>query len=282
MRREYIVSQQERIALTIYEKDRRNPVIIFIHGTGFYGIYFNEFLSELKELGYTVIGVDLKGHGESGGIRGDFSVPEIMRNLADVVDFVRTCYNDRIGFIGTSQGGIFGLHAAARDLGIKSYICHCLAILTEPESEAVFLPRARFLKKAILFTRNVIPYHCWLTRRIKLKIWLYLNKKGLFHDAAYLEILKNDNVFVERYSLRALHSLLTEPLGKKMEDITVPIMILHSEEDRIFPLEYVRFLYERLTGKKDLVVLPQASHMVMVENPVLCLSAIEKWFRKTL
>lgn len=282
MRREYIISGQERIALTIYEKDRQNPVIIFVHGTGFYGVYFNEFLSALKELGYTVISVDLKGHGDSDGTRGDFSVPEIMQNLADVVAFVRTRYNGRIGFIGTSQGGIFGLHAAARDLGIKSYICHCSAILTEPESEAVVLPRALLLKKAILFTRHFVPYHCWLARHIKVKIWVYLNKKGLFQDDAYLAMLENDDVFVEHYSLRALHSLLTESLSKNIENITVPIMFLHSEEDRVFPLEYMQSLYERLTTHKTIIVLPQASHMVMAENPALCLPAIEKWFKETL
>lgn len=282
MRREYIVSNSERIALAVYEKEPAAPVIVFVHGTGFYGIYFHEFLSALKEMGYNVISVDLKGHGDSDGVRGDFSVPEIIQNLADTVVFARSRYHEHIGFIGTSQGGIFGLHAAAKEIGVKSYIWHCAAILTEPESEAIIVPRCRLIKRIFLFTDNFISYEANWARRIKVPIWVYLNKKGLFQDPLYLAMLEKDSFFVENYSLRALHSLLTEPLAKPIEDITVPVMILHPEDDRIFPVEYIRSVYQRLATKKDFVVLPRAGHMVMAENPAACLPAIDRWFKETL
>ena len=64
--------------LAIYETGSDAPAIIFIHGMSMHaGSYIDtlpgaDFLGALSGQGFNVIGIDLQGHGRSGGPRGSF------------------------------------------------------------------------------------------------------------------------------------------------------------------------------------------------------------------
>ena len=99
--------------LTIYETDKESPVLIFVPGMTMHaGLFTNlipgvNYLEALATEGFNVIGVDLQGHGQSGGPRGRFTYQDLMGNMSRVVDYVMEKYNDRVGSLGPAWGASF-------------------------------------------------------------------------------------------------------------------------------------------------------------------------------
>ncbi len=82
-------------------------VITIIHGLGEHIGRYEYFISELNESGYTVYGLDLYGHGQSGGIRGyldDFD--RFIDEAVYLVNFAKSENPDKKHFLfGHSMGG---------------------------------------------------------------------------------------------------------------------------------------------------------------------------------
>jgi pimeloyl-ACP methyl ester carboxylesterase len=64
-------------------------------------------------------------------------------------------------------------------------------------------------------------------------------------------------------------------LGK----IRVPALIICGQEDRMTPMKYSRFLAEKLPDA-ELIEVPRAGHMVMLEQPVRVTESISAFLRK--
>jgi pimeloyl-ACP methyl ester carboxylesterase len=58
--------------------------------------------------------------------------------------------------------------------------------------------------------------------------------------------------------------------------ITLPTLIICGEADRMTPPKYSRFLAEQIKGAQ-LVILPEAGHMVMLEQPAAVARAVESF-----
>lgn len=62
----------------------------------------------------------------------------------------------------------------------------------------------------------------------------------------------------------------------KIDDISIPLLILHGNKDKVVPIESGRQLYQATNGPKEFFAIPRASHnktyMVGGEGyfPVLC------------
>ena len=82
--------------------------------------------------------------------------------------------------------------------------------------------------------------------------------------------------------MRALKSLLKTELAKPVEDIRVPMMLIHSEEDNIFPQKYVENIFNRLNCDKEYLLLENADHLVLTNNVPEVAPAVSKWLKKTM
>ena len=83
-------------------------------------------------------------------------------------------------------------------------------------------------------------------------------------------------------SLRALASLSTTPMARKVEEIETPVMVVHAGHDNIFPEDYVRRVYGRLTCEKELLYLPEAYHLVMTDFVDEIIPAVSTWLKKVM
>ena len=64
----------------------------------------------------------------------------------------------------------------------------------------------------------------------------------------------------------------------RVQEVSVPTLILCGEEDRMTPLKYSEYLREHIPGAR-LVVIPGAGHMVMLEQPRAVSEAIAEFLR---
>jgi pimeloyl-ACP methyl ester carboxylesterase len=86
------------------------PAIVLVHGWSCDSSYWNAQLDELKAK-YTVMTVDLAGHGASGRNRTEWSIGNYGE---DVAAAVRELQASRVVLVGHSMGGPVALEAASR------------------------------------------------------------------------------------------------------------------------------------------------------------------------
>jgi alpha-beta hydrolase superfamily lysophospholipase len=272
-------SDRISLHLDILESEPEDPVVILIPGTSVYALFYAEFMYKLNQRGFNVIGFDPRGHGQSEGLRGSYTIEEIMRDTMTVIDYARVKFNDNIAVIGSSQGGIVAFYLAAADAGIKAAVCHNLAILNEPD--IVQIAKSPTMLR---LGRLALPFAAKIFPEFQVPVSLYLSLKQeemkVFGNAQ--KFLDEDPLALKYVSLKALASLLSTPPAKSARDISTPIMVVHGEKDEIFPREYIEKIFDKIGGPKQFFIVKGAPHLVMTEKVDEMIPEVEAWLRKEL
>ena len=264
------------LQLDVFPAGPNDPAILFLHGTAKYGRFYQPMLERLAAAGFTVLALDLQGHGRSQGRRGDFTIEELVENTRDAVTLALERFSPRLGLLGSSQGGIVALYTAAADPRVVSAVCHNLALLDEPDSRRVNV--SRFSKLA----RRYVGLGARLGPRLTVPIRRYLPLGVVYDDLTLGRRLERDPLLARAYTLRSFASLASARPSRPVEQIQTPIMVLAGEHDRLFPLDYVESIYARLGGPKELAVVKEAGHMLFVEYVEQALPYVTGWFERTL
>ena len=274
----YIEANGFNIHMDILNAGKGLPTIVFIPGTSAYAQLYIEFLDAMNKEGFNVIGFDPRGHGRSNGPRGDYTINELIDDTLAVVEYAKKRFGGKVAVSGSSQGGIAAFYAAARDNSIAASICHNIAVLNGKDNLALApLPIPQWSIPFIEFFMTIYQSYA-----IPISIYLDLSKE-LLKDGTDAETLINiDPLCVTWISLRAFRSLLRTDLAVPVEKITVPIMVLHAGKDNIFPNEYIKGIYDRLTCKKKLLLIENAEHLIMTNNVPEIRKPISKWLKKVM
>lgn len=270
--------------LAIYETGSDDPTLIFVHGMSMHaGGYIDtipgaDFLGALSGQGFNVIGLDLQGHGRSGGPRGLFTYKDLMGNISRAVDYALEHYNKRIGITGSSMGGVLSFYAALEDKRIRAAVCHCVLDLRNVwpilswKRHFIILLLARFLGP---FSR----YFSWLP----VPVVAFLDPRYVFDRIENIRFWLQDPLCVRSYRFSSWISVFLEPADKPaVEDLHIPIRIIVGENDRILPANYTRAFFARLGCRKDLVEVPGVGHMLPLEHLNITAPLVAEWFWRTL
>jgi len=270
--------------LTVYEAGVDKPSLIFIHGITFHaGIYTElipgvNFLEALAEKGFNVIALDLQGHGKSGGPRGLFNYQELMGNVSKAVDYTISHYNQRIGIIGSSLGGILSFYGAIFDSRIKSAVCHGVADLRKIDSIPYL--RHQYLQIPIAKSLRFLARHF---PSFPIPLNTFVDPRHIFENKENIRRWQKDSLCVWNYRASSWVSLFLNPEEKpKIEEMQKPVRIIIGEKDIFLPPKSIRSFYERLRCKKDLVIIPGAGHMLPLEYPSLTIPLVVEWFHENL
>ena len=106
IREEHVRSRGLRLHLDVYQREDDVPTILFVPGTGSHARCYAEFLFQLHRRGFRLVGIDLQGHGLSEGVRGSFTIEELVENIYDVTTWAVERYGEKVGISGSSLGGI--------------------------------------------------------------------------------------------------------------------------------------------------------------------------------
>ena len=276
MQQATVTSRGLRLNVEIYAGDDAQPAIVLVPGTGKPARFYRSFLERLQAAGFSVLGLDPQGHGLSEGKRGDFTIEELVENLRDTLSFALDQVGPRVGLLGTSQGALVVLYTLADDDRATSAICHNAVLPYEPDSRRVNVSR---------FSRRVRPYVKYAARLLpgyRVPIRRYLPLDRIYDDLELGARLESDPLVTRSYTLRSFASLATARPARPIEQITTPTLFLSAEHDRLFPIDYVRSIYDRLTCTKEFTVIPETGHMLFVEYADQSLPAVADWFGRTL
>ena len=89
------------------------PVVCFAHSLSSDGGMWAEQMAPLVGSGYRILRLDMRGHGGSDPVAGDYTMAALADDVAAALDFLQIT---KVHFIGLSIGGMLG-QAFAREAG---------------------------------------------------------------------------------------------------------------------------------------------------------------------
>ncbi|NPV58910.1 MAG: alpha/beta hydrolase [Actinobacteria bacterium] len=260
-----------------------DPVVVHAPGTGSHAIMYAKYLHALSRRGFNVVGYDPRGHGASSGKRGIYTLGELVEDALAVIDHAIAAYGDEVAVCGDSQGGMTAFYCAAAEPRLKAAVCHSLIAPDEPDNTR--MTRWPGFYKMLAATRPLTqPVLNTPLGHLMLPVTAYLDLKAeeseTFPDL--YRYFKEDPVQLSAVSFAAISSLDTTPMARRVEEIEVPVMVVHGAKDIIFPEDYVRRVYGRLRCEKEFLYLPHAAHGVMLDNVDEIVPPIAAWLKKVM
>ena len=104
-REQLIDSSGFPVALSLWEGDPGEPVVLFLPGTMTHPLFYEEFLDALNLDGLTVVGLHPAGHGKSPRVRRRLTFEVLIRNVHDALEWARTTYPGRTAGAARLQPG---------------------------------------------------------------------------------------------------------------------------------------------------------------------------------
>jgi pimeloyl-ACP methyl ester carboxylesterase len=175
---------------------------------------------------------------------------------------------------GSSQGGFTAFYLAAEGYPIAGALCHNVADLADPRSvELTANPTlSRFGKPFIKFYSRFLPEF-----KVPMTFYFNLADEPIRELGNSKDLLQSGPLLVPFIRLRGMASLASEPLPCPVEQIKTPVMIIHGEKDVIFPLNYIEYIYNRLTCKKAVKVYPDCHHYILFDHVDKVLPDVVAW-----
>lgn len=270
-----ISNEGETLHLDIIEVDPAAPTLVFVPGTSVYGLIFGNFLAGMADAGFNVVSFDPRGHGQSSGLRGDYSIEWLVSDAKAAINYAKQRFSGKVFVGGSSQGGIVAFYVAASGIDIDGAICHNLADLPNTGKAGMTDHPwiAKLIRPVVMSIAKLRPHTMFNVKR-----YYDLLSSG---DDTVKDRLANDPLALQAISFRALASLTSTELDRPPNQINTPILVLHGEDDNIFPLAYVQSLFEQLPNPKNAMkVYPGIGHFLVTEHPDTIIPDMKQWMEE--
>lgn len=230
-------------------------LILLGHGAGEHSGRYADLAASFTGRGYVVAALDHHGHGRSAGQLG--YADSFENYLSDLDSFQRSMVGQfaelPVFLLGHSMGGLIAaLYLLRRQQVFNGAILSGPLIETELQPGAVQTLLIRILAE-------VLP---------RLGV-LKLDASGVSRDPEVVQHYVDDPlVFHGKMSVRMLRELFVGMKKIRMDasGITLPIMILHGEQDVMAAPKGSRFLYDSVGSEdKNLKIYPDLYHEIFNE-----------------
>jgi sigma-B regulation protein RsbQ len=230
------------------------PAVVLIHGWACNANYWTAQIEALKSK-YTVVAVNLAGHGASERNRTDWSLGNYGEDVATVV---RQLKNRQVILVGHSMGADVALEASRR-IGDR-----VIGIIAVDSLKTIGLPPMRRQE----IDRQLAPFRDHFIEATRDYVTKEMFAKGA--DPAFVQKVAYDmSREPPQIAIPSMQSLLTRDFTTLLPDIHVPVLAINSD---LSPTDEAR-IGKYLPGfKAD--VLDHTGHFLMMEvpqrfNPVL-------------
>jgi pimeloyl-ACP methyl ester carboxylesterase len=224
-----------------------DPAVVLVHGWSNSASYWNAQLNVLKSR-YTVVTLNLAGHGASERNREDWSMANYA---ADVAAVVHEIPNRRVVLVGHAMGGIVVLDAARL---IGSRVIGIIAVDSLKSIGQAPMSKAQFEEQIQPFRSNFIGH-----MRDFVSSYLFTSKADPLFVRKVADDMARASPQVAIPSLEAMYHYDFAALPQ----IHVPIIAINS--DLHMPTDDARI--RKLAPTFRSIVVPGAGHFLMMESP---------------
>lgn len=224
-----------------------DPAVVLIHGWATDANYWSAQIPAL-EAKYTVVAINLAGHGGSTKSRTDWSMEKYGEDVTTVVQRIP---NQQVILVGHSMGGTVALEAA-RTLGNR-----VIGIIVVDALKSVGLPR---LSPSQIQSR-VAPFRADFIGAVRKYVSEELFEKGA--DPLFVQKVAYDmSLEPPEVGVPSMEALLSMDFNTLLPDIKVPVLAINSD---LGPTDDKRIRKSLPTFKSD--VIAHTSHFLMMEVP---------------
>lgn len=243
-------SDGERINYDVYGSGRP---IVFVHGWGIARVWRHQVEEFSRD--HMVVTVDIRGHGDSSGPRGDYSLDTLGDDLTAVIRKLRL---EKVTLVGWSMGASVAMKLMAEKKPPE--VATLVIIGGTPMFTASFERTGGHvpISKKQGLTKTIFR----ISRQFTLEIF---RRRGFLKSR--LRILRNCGPWASLrtlwgYMMTMAKTDLTGILG----DIKVPTLILHGDSDSMCPVEVGYYMAERIKGSR-LEILQGDDHTLCLTDP---------------
>jgi pimeloyl-ACP methyl ester carboxylesterase len=226
---------------------RGEPAIVLVHGWAADANYWNKQIDPLKAK-YTVVAVDLAGHGASAANRTDWTIANYGEDVATVV---RQIPSNQVVLVGHAMGADVALEAARR---IGDRVIGIIAVDSLKSIGLPPMPRREIEMRLKPFQTDFIGQ----TRKFVTDSLFTQDADPVFVQKVAYDM----SLEPEKVAIASMQSLLSMDFTPVLADIHVPVLAINSDLE---PTDQAR-IRKFLPGfKAD--VLEHTGHFLMMEAP---------------
>lgn len=232
------VSQKE---LYFAQAGQGQPALLFVHGAGGDHTIWGEQFRELAK-DFSVIALDLNGHGRSPARAGDG-----LQTYVEDVLAVLQAFSEPTVVIGHSMGGAIALTVAL-----------------QPPKNLVGLGLVGTGARLKVHPQILELCQTDFGKAVELVIsWAFAEQTDpALKDKAREQMRRNGQTALYRDFL----SCSTFDVMNRLSEISVPTIVICGREDKLTPVKYSEYLQQNIPNAQ-LQIIERAGHMVMVEQP---------------
>ncbi|MBR9998288.1 MAG: lysophospholipase [Cyclobacteriaceae bacterium] len=252
-----------------------NPraAIAILHGLGDHIGRYENFAGFFTGNQMAVIGIDLPGHGRSGGKRGHMGdFPLILTDVLQLMLEARRRFSDiPIFLFGHNLGGNIAISYAIRQSSKEIMGVILSAPLIQPTGMHISQKMLSYLPVGRFFPSFTMSFT--------------LDPMELSHDPSTGIHYLNDPDKHDRISVRLYHQL-TKSSQWIMENagrMSYALLVMHGRDDRIMPWETSGKLVEKIPGNAELKIWEEMRHELHHEkSKILVLNYMLTWMQSFL
>jgi acylglycerol lipase len=248
-------------------------VIVIVHGYAEHSGRYQWAALQLVNRGFAIYTFDLRGHGKSSGKRNIVrSFDDYLTDLETFLEQVKLKEPNKPLFLfGHSLGGTIAALFTIRHKPLLSGLVVSSAFLE------VNRDISKLVLRLIMLVSHLLP-----------KIpTIFLDSQTLSRDLEVVEIYKDDLLVSRgRMPARTLAEMLkaTAEIQSRINEIELPLLVLHGTEDRLVSMEGSKNFYLGVGSKDKSIELYDGLYHELLNEPerVQILSDIEVWLHKHL
>ncbi|WP_237068238.1 alpha/beta fold hydrolase [Microbulbifer guangxiensis] len=216
---------------------------------------------------YTVIAVDLRGHGSSGPMEREISIDDLVDDVLAVLDAEGI---DSAVWAGLSIGGMITLRAA---LKASSRVSALVLLDTHAGAER---PLKKLRYRAMVLAARLFGIRPLLPQVLK----LMFGRHTLAHNKALVDEWRNRLATVPFPTIAHGVSALArrEPLQSQLGRIDRKALVVVGDEDMALPPACSREI-ARLLPRASLTEIPRCGHLSALEQPETVTAAMLSFLR---
>lgn len=232
-----------------------HPGIILVHGLLSARQELGDYATKFCERGYVVLAIDLRGHGESDGLRGFVTEDRSVEDVRRAMDFLTALPNvdpKRIVLMGHSLGGAAVICAAARDPRPKAIVAGATVGRLRDE-----ITKGEYIQYRVADILNRMQKA--VTGK-SMYIRYPISYKDIFVDPEARKAAEAQGFLQRTFPLDNVPPLLKQDAGACARELRVPALIVRGELDAAVKGTSTRRVYEAIPGEKEWYEIKGSGH----------------------
>jgi pimeloyl-ACP methyl ester carboxylesterase len=236
------------------------PPLLLVHGLMITGEMFEPVIDHFAER-HRVIVPDLRGHGRSRVLPPPYTAPQVVSDLARLLDHLRI---DSTAVLGYSHGG-----AIAQQL-VLDYPTRCSRlVLACTYAFNMITFRERIEGYLVPIVINILG----MRRLAKFVISRGLKQVSKERADRVLELIANQD---GKLMVSAWRAAMAFDSRRRLAEIKRPTLVVAAANDAAVPFHHAKMLRDGINGSQ-LVVIDGADHALIWERPDEFVRVVEKF-----